>query len=149
MPRLLVSALVWLGSATIGLLAAKWLLDGMTIDGGSFVVVVLIFAVLQVVLTPFLIKVTHRNAPALLSGVGLLSTFLALLITTVLSSGMSISGLDTWLFATLIGVDRDDARHVPVADAPREEGGQAPERVRRRLTDAIVTMPRSRRPPTP
>lgn len=36
MPRLLVSALVWLGSATIGLLAAKWLLDGMTIDGGSF-----------------------------------------------------------------------------------------------------------------
>lgn len=64
--------------------------------------VVLIFAVLQVVLTPFLIKVTHRNAPALLSGVGLLSTFLALLITTVLSSGMSISGLDTWLFATLV-----------------------------------------------
>jgi putative membrane protein len=102
MVRLLVSAVVWLGSATIGLLAAKWLLDGMTIDLGSFVAVVLIFAVLQAVLTPFLVKVTHRNAPALLSGVGLISTFLALLITTVVSSGMSITGLDTWLFATLI-----------------------------------------------
>jgi hypothetical protein len=102
MVRLLVSAVVWLGSATIGLLAAKWLLDGMTIDVGSFVAVVLIFAVLQAVLTPFLVKVTHRNAPALLSGVGLISTFLALLITTVVSSGMSITGLDTWLFATLI-----------------------------------------------
>ena len=102
MVRLLVSAAIWLGSATIGLLAAKWLLDGMTIDLGSFVVVVLIFAVLQAVLTPFLIKVTHRNAPALLSGVGLLSTFLALFITTVVSSGMSITGLDTWVLATLI-----------------------------------------------
>jgi Mycobacterial 4 TMS phage holin, superfamily IV len=100
--RLLISAVVWLGSATIGLLAAKLLLDGMTIDVGSFIVVVLIFAVLQAVLTPFLIKVTHRNAPALLSGVGLISTFLALLITTVVSSGMSITGLDTWVFATLI-----------------------------------------------
>lgn len=102
MVRLLVSAAIWLGSATIGLLAAKWLLDGMTIDLGSFIVVVLIFAVLQAVLTPFLIKVTHRNAPALLSGVGLISTFLALLITTGLSSGMSITGADTWIFATLI-----------------------------------------------
>ncbi len=102
MIRLLVRAAVWLSSAAIGLLVAKLVLDDMTIDAGSFLSVVVIFSVMQAILAPFTAKVTAQNASALLGGVGLLSTFTALLITSAVSAGMSISGVDTWVFASLI-----------------------------------------------
>jgi uncharacterized membrane protein YvlD (DUF360 family) len=95
-------AVIWLGSAAIGLLVAKLVLDDMTIDAASFLFVVVIFSVMQAVLAPFTAKVTAQNASALLGGVGLLSTFTALLITSAVAEGMSISGLDTWVFASLI-----------------------------------------------
>ena len=102
MIRLLVRGAIFLASAAIGLLVAKLVLDDMTIDAASFLAVVVIFAVLQSVLAPFIAKVTAKNAPALLSATGLISTFLALLVADVVSDGMSISGASTWLFATLI-----------------------------------------------
>lgn len=99
--RALIRAAVWLGGAAIGLLVAKLLLEDMTIDGGSFFFVVALFAVMQAILAPFAAKVTAQHASALLGGVGLLSTFAALLITAA-SDGLSISGVDTWVFASLI-----------------------------------------------
>ncbi len=102
MIRFLITALIWFLAAAVGLVVAEALLDGMSIDFWSYLEVVVIFAVLQGVLTPFIMKVGLRSAPALLSAAGLISTFLALLITDVLSSGLSISGADTWVFASLI-----------------------------------------------
>ena len=102
MIRFLVRAAIFLASAAIGLLVAKLVLDDMTIDAASFVAVVVIFAVLQSVLSPFIAKVTARNAPALLGATGLISTFLALLVADLVSDGMSITGASTWLLATLI-----------------------------------------------
>lgn len=102
MIRFLVRAGIFLGSAAVGLLVASLLVDQMSISAASFLVVVVIFAALQSVLAPFLAKTTARNAPALLGAVGLLSTFLALLITTVVSDGLSISGASSWLVASLI-----------------------------------------------
>jgi hypothetical protein len=102
MIRFLVRAAIFLASSAIGLLVAKLVLDNMTIDAASFVVVVVIFAVLQSVLAPFIAKVTARNAPALLGATGLISTFLALLVADIVSDGMSITGVSTWLLATLI-----------------------------------------------
>jgi len=100
--RLLIRVAIWLGSAAVGLLVAKLVLDGMTIDAGSFFFVVVIFAALQAILSPFMAKVAVRNAPALLGGAGLVTTFVSLLIVTMVSPGMSITGVDTWVFATLI-----------------------------------------------
>jgi len=68
----------------------------------SFLWVVVIFTVLQSLFAPFLAKVTARNASALLGAVGLLSTFLALLIAATVSDGLTISGASTWLYASLI-----------------------------------------------
>jgi hypothetical protein len=102
MIRMLVQALVLLISAALGLLVAKAVVDGMTITWGSFVVVVLVFTVLQAVLAPFLTKVTDRNAPALLGGVGLITTFVSLLITSLVSDGLTIDGASAWLFASLV-----------------------------------------------
>jgi hypothetical protein len=102
MIRFLIRAAIFLMSAAIGLLVAKVTLDGMTIDVSAFIGVVVIFAVLQSVLAPFIAKVTNRNAPALLGATGLISTFLALLVAEVVSDGFTITGIDTWFLATLI-----------------------------------------------
>lgn len=102
MIRFLVRAVIFLASAAIGLLVAKLTLDDMSIDASSFIAVVVIFAVIQSVLAPFIAKVTARNAPAILGATGLISTFIALLVADVVSDGMTITGASTWLLATLI-----------------------------------------------
>ena len=100
--RMIVSAAVFLASCAIGLLVAKFTLDGMTIKFGSFLIVVVIFAILQAILAPFIAKMVHRNASALVGGVGLFSTFIALLIASLVSSGLTIRGAGTWVLACVI-----------------------------------------------
>ena len=100
--RFLLSAAVFLGSAAIGLLVADLVLDDMSVDGTSFVIVVVVFAALQAVLQPFIAKMARQYAPPLLGGIGLVTTFVALVITALVSDGLQISGVDTWIFASLI-----------------------------------------------
>jgi len=102
MIRFLVSTLLFLASSAVGLLVAKLVLDDMSITIGSFIIVVVIFTAVQALMTPFLFKVVRRNAPALLGGVGLLSTYVALLVASILSDGLTIRGFSTWVFACLI-----------------------------------------------
>jgi hypothetical protein len=103
MVRLLLSAALFLASAAIGLGAALLLVDEMSIDLTSFIFVVVIFAVLQSVLAPFMARVAARNAPALLGGVGLITTVVSLLITTWVSDGLTIDGgIGPWLLASLV-----------------------------------------------
>ena len=102
MTRLLLRALVFLGSAALGLLAAHLLLDDFVLSVTGFIVAVLIFAVAQTLLTPLTESMARKHAPALLGGVGVISTFVALLIATLLAGGLSITGAATWVLATLI-----------------------------------------------
>ncbi len=102
MIRFLVRAAIFLVSTAIGLLVAKLVLDDMSIDATAFLVVVVIVAVLQAVIAPFITKTTARNAPALLGAAGLISTFIALVIANVVVEGLTITGLTTWILATLI-----------------------------------------------
>jgi len=50
------------------------------------------------------LKRARRSAPALLGGIGLVSTFVALLITSFFPGGISVTGniIVTWILATLI-----------------------------------------------
>jgi len=102
MVRLLLRTLIFLLSATLGLLVASWLLPDVVLSVSGFIVTIVVFAVAQNVLSPFIMKITARNAPAFLGGVGLLSTFVALLISTLFTGGLHISGWQTWILATLI-----------------------------------------------
>lgn len=103
MIRMLVSALLFFASAAVGLLAANAILDDVTITSAvAFFLVVLIFGIVQAVLAPFVFKVTRRNAPALVGGVGLFTTFAALLLTTLVNDGLVIDGAVTWFWATLV-----------------------------------------------
>lgn len=102
MVRFLISLVVSFGAAVVGLLIANALLDDMSLDGAAFLVAAAIFAVLMAVLMPFFVVTLRRYAPAAASAVGLVTTFVALLITTAVSDGVSISGVTTWILASLI-----------------------------------------------
>ncbi|MCV7191623.1 phage holin family protein [Mycolicibacterium brumae] len=105
MIRLLVNFLIFLGSSAIGLLVA-WLIlrPELSVRPSGFITAVLILAVAQAVLAPFFAKMASRYAGAFLGGVGLLSTLAALLLATLLtgSGGLNISGVGTWIAATVI-----------------------------------------------
>ncbi len=102
MIRFLINAAIYLGAAAVGLVVAALVLDDFTVDVGPFIVVVAIFAALQGVLAPFITRTAHRNAPALVGGAGLITTFVALVLTDVISDGLTIRGVGTWIVATLI-----------------------------------------------
>lgn len=102
MIRFLVRALIFFASAGIGLIVAAVALEGMTMTWTSFILDAALFAVIQAVLAPFFFKSTARNAPALLGGVGLITTFIALVLTSLFGVGLTIDGVSTWLYATLI-----------------------------------------------
>lgn len=102
MARLILRALVFLGSAAIGLLIAAWLVPGMSLSVSGFVTAVVIFAVAQAILSPFILKMASRYASAFLGGVGLLSTFVALFLASVLTHGLTIRGVGSWVAATVL-----------------------------------------------
>jgi Mycobacterial 4 TMS phage holin, superfamily IV len=103
MIRMLVRAVVFLVSAAVGLLVAAAVVDGVAVSAAGLLVAVVVFAVLQSVLAPFLAKVAARNAPAFLGGIGLVSTFVALLAASALTDALTISGgVGTWVAATVV-----------------------------------------------
>jgi hypothetical protein len=103
MIRFLVRAVVFLVSAAVGLLVAGAVVDGVSVGASGLIATVVVFAVLQSVLAPFFAKVAARNAPAFLGGIGLVSTFVALLAATTLTESLTITGgAVTWLAATVV-----------------------------------------------
>lgn len=102
MIRFLIRTAIFFAAAAIGLIVATLLLDDMDVNVDGFFIVVIIFAVLQSVLGPFIAKVAAKNATAFLGGIGLVSTFVALFIATLVSDALTIKGAVTWIAATVI-----------------------------------------------
>lgn len=94
-------AAVLAGNA-IGLLLAALLLDGFSIAPLSFIFVVAIFSLIQVVAGPLINKLSEKNLPALQGGVALVVIFVGLLVTEMLTSGLVIGGVTNLLLATLL-----------------------------------------------
>ncbi len=102
MIRLLVSAVIYLVANAIALLITNAVLDDVTIDGGAFVLAVVIFTVVEVVIQPLITQIGVRHSRAILGSSALIATFVGLVVTTLVSDGLSISGAMTWLLATVI-----------------------------------------------
>lgn len=103
MPRFLLGWLLGLGGNAIGLLIA-WLLlgDSFRIDGPiAFIISVVVFAILSALSTWAVLKGLNAKATSMVPLAGLISTFLALLVTTLITSGLSISGWG-WVWGTVI-----------------------------------------------
>lgn len=103
MIRFLVRTCIFLASAAIGLLVAASILDDVHVTAEGFVITVAIYAVVQSIMSPFLLKVAAINAKAFLGGIGLLATFVALIVADMFGDALDISGgLKIWILATLI-----------------------------------------------
>lgn len=102
MKRLATSALAYLIANAVGLLLASLLLPGFSIGVLPFVLVVIVFSVLQAVIGPVMAKVASRHVPQLMGGIALVTIFVGLWITDMLVPAMQIGGISNWLAATLL-----------------------------------------------
>lgn len=102
MSRRIKSALALLAGNAIGLLLASLLLTGFSIKPVSFIVVVIVFTLVQVVAEPLILKIGEKNVPALKGGIALVVTFVGLLVTDLVTAGLTVGGISNLLAATLL-----------------------------------------------
>jgi putative membrane protein len=102
MTQLGIRVILALVANAVALLVAAAVLDGVEIGAGSFVVAVLIFSIASLALKPIISGIVSRRARPLLGAVALLTTFAVLVVTDLLSDGLSIEGVLDWILATVI-----------------------------------------------
>lgn len=102
MIRFLIHAAIFIVSAALGLWITSLILADFEITVQGFVIAVAVFALAQAILAPFIFKMTTRYASAFVGGAGLVSTFVALLIASWVSDGLTVRGISTWVLGTLI-----------------------------------------------
>jgi uncharacterized membrane protein YvlD (DUF360 family) len=100
--RLIVRTGIVLVANAVGLIIASVVLDKMEINVTGFIIAVVIFTVCFALLTPFLASQLRRRNSSALGGVALIATLASLIITDLVSDGLSISGVATWLAAAVI-----------------------------------------------
>jgi membrane-bound metal-dependent hydrolase YbcI (DUF457 family) len=104
MPRFLLGWLLGLGGNAVGLILAALILgDQFTFASPKgFVVSLVIFAILSGLFTWLVLKFLLRNAGSIVALTGLVATFLALLVTSIVPWGdLDIDGMG-WVWGTLI-----------------------------------------------
>ncbi len=102
MIRFLANVVVNLVGSAIAFLVAWWVIPGVTLRFGGFITAVVVFTVAQAILAPFVFNMARRYANAVLGGVGIVSTLLALLVASLMSGGLVITGLATWFITALL-----------------------------------------------
>lgn len=102
MPRFLIGWLLGLGGTAISLVVADVIFSDFELNWEGFISALLIFAILNAILPFFTLKAMLRWAGSAVALTGLVSTFIALLITDAVSDGLSISGAGTWLGSALL-----------------------------------------------
>lgn len=102
MSRHIMSIAAHLIGNAAGLLLAALLLDGFSIDALSFIIVVVIFTVIEVIAAPLISKLSEKRVPALKGGIALVTTFVGLIVTEILISGFTIGGIANLLASTLL-----------------------------------------------
>ncbi|MBL5975535.1 MAG: hypothetical protein D3X82_17800 [Candidatus Leucobacter sulfamidivorax] len=103
MIRFLLTLLANLVTAAVALLIAWWILPDqwMTVQWHGFFIAVAVLALVQAIIGPFIFNVARKHASALLGGIGLVSTFVALLVASLFNGGITISGWG-WALAPLV-----------------------------------------------
>lgn len=94
-----------LGAAAIGLAAAMLVLAdrGFEVEIIGFIMIAVIFALLQGILAPLILQMAIKAAPPLVGGIGILSTVVALWITSlIVGDNLTTGGLVNLFLAALI-----------------------------------------------
>lgn len=103
MPRFIIGWFLGLAGNAVGLIIAALVLgeDFRITSAVGFVISLLVFAVLSGLFTWLVLKFLLRNAGSIVALTGLVSTFLALFVTSVFTQGLDINGAG-WLWGTVI-----------------------------------------------
>lgn len=102
MVRLLIRLGIFLAAAAVGLLLAALLVPAFHLHWAGFVVAIVVFAVAQAGIEWLVRKLFDRSAPAVAGVAGLISTFLALLLASLVSDGVSFDGVGAWILAAVV-----------------------------------------------
>lgn len=102
MIRGLIKVLLEIGGNALGLVLAALLLKDMSLGGTAFLIAVLIFSAISMIAKPLIEKVALKNVEALQGSSSLITTFVALVLTKLISDGLDIDGVSTWVIATVI-----------------------------------------------
>lgn len=102
MVRLTLRVLVQLIANGVGLIVAAAILDDMNIEADGFLIAVGLFTVVNVLALPLIQKQAITQSSALMGSTALVATLIALIVTVLVSDGLTIDGLTTWLLATVI-----------------------------------------------
>lgn len=102
MIRLFVRTLIAVAANAIGLIVAAIVLDGVHLNVASFIVAVVIFTVVFAILQPFLAVQLRRLGNGAIGATALIATLVSLLLTDLLSDGLEIDGVGTWIAAAVI-----------------------------------------------
>jgi uncharacterized membrane protein YvlD (DUF360 family) len=100
--RFLVRTAILVVANAVGLLVAAVVLDDMTIDGTAFIGAIIIFTIAVALMTPFMANQLRKRQSSALGGVALIATLISLIITDLISDGLTINGIWTWVAATVI-----------------------------------------------
>ncbi len=57
---------------------------------------------MSILIRPLLLKIAMKHFDALLGGTAIVATLIALIVTSAVSDGLNIDGLENWLMATII-----------------------------------------------
>ncbi len=68
----------------------------------GFIVAVALFSVAQAILSLLILRLPRGYASLLLGGTGLVLTFVALSLAAVLTHGLTIRGVASWIAATIV-----------------------------------------------
>jgi hypothetical protein len=100
--QILLRAGLLLASWATGLVVAAWIVPRVSLSVSGFIVAVSVFAVTQAILSLSILKLPHRYASLLLGGTGLALTIVALILASVLTYGLTIDGMASWLATTAV-----------------------------------------------
>jgi hypothetical protein len=102
MKQALLRAIVLLTSWAVGLLAAAWVVPGVSVSASGFIVAVVLFSAAQATLSLLIVKLPRAYASLLLGGTGLVLTLVALSLAAAFTHGLTIRGAASWLAATIV-----------------------------------------------
>jgi len=102
MVRTLIKIALTIAGNAIGLFVASLLLDDVHLKVDGFLIALIIFTVAELLIEPLIEKLFTQHAEKLRMLTALVTTFLALLVTDLISDGLDIEGAGTWILATVI-----------------------------------------------
>jgi putative membrane protein len=93
---------VMLASSAIALILAAIIFDRFSIGFLSFPIAVIVFTLVSLVAKPIVASLVKQHAREINWGVGLVTTYVTLLATDLLSDGIQVEGFFTWIASTAL-----------------------------------------------